>query len=43
MCMVLVMHHSWRMCGELGNGITSKIETHGGVNNNNNNKSRVFG
>ena len=24
-----VIHHSWSMCGELGNEITSKIETHG--------------
>ena len=26
-----IIHHSWLMCGELRNGTTSKIETHGWV------------
>ena len=28
-CMIMVIHHSLRMCSELENGTTSKIETHG--------------
>ena len=31
------------MCGELGNGTTSKVETHGRIKTEINNKSRVLG